>query len=71
METNGRHACETRGLDGSPKAAGKANCSDRSWRERKIFWIEQPARRFVVYFCVLVAAESLVYGTVHWLFPLL
>lgn len=71
MKSKGRHGCDMHGFEASVSGEGRDSVSDRMRREKNKFWIEQPARRFVVYFGVLVTAESLVYGTLHWVFHLL
>jgi hypothetical protein len=71
MKSNGLHTCDRHDFKASSRAAGQQSGSDRAQREKNRFWIEQPARRFVVYFCALVTAESLVYGTLHGIFHLL
>lgn len=43
----------------------------RALREKNRFWNEKPATRFVVYFCVFVAAEVLVGITLHWIFHII
>ena len=34
-------------------------------------WHEKPAGKFCLGFAVFVLAEILVYGTLHWIFPLI
>lgn len=34
-------------------------------------WHEKPVGKFCLGFCVFVTAEILVYGTLHWIFPLI
>jgi len=70
MEANGRVASDIRGIGASHTGVGKESSSARARREKKRFWIENPRRRFVVYFCVLVTAEVLVVGILHRIFHL-
>ena len=71
MQSKGQQGCEAEGFDPIASADEREIVSDQMRRDKNKFWIEQPARRFVVYFGVLVTAESLVYGTLHWVFHLL
>lgn len=52
-------------------AAEDRAVSDRALREKNRFWFEKPAKRFCVYFCVLVTAEILTGITLHWIFHII
>lgn len=40
-------------------------------RDKYKLWYEKPAGKFCLGFSVFVIAEVLVYGTLHWIFPLI
>lgn len=40
-------------------------------RENYKLWHERPVGKFCMGFAVFVTAEFLVYGTLHWIFPLI
>jgi heme/copper-type cytochrome/quinol oxidase subunit 3 len=48
-------------------AARAATLDDDAYQR----WHEKPAGKFVLGFSVFVLAEVLVYGTLHWIFPLI
>ena len=68
MEAHRKSAFDSYGFKAALNATGRERALNRSRWEKNRFWIEQPARRFVVYFCVLVAAETVVVSTLHWIF---
>ncbi len=70
MNANGKETCDAHGFSASTTVVANERSSEQVLREKHMFWIERPVRRFVTYFCVLVAAETLVFSTLHWIFHL-
>lgn len=50
---------------------GAAATARKIDRDAYKLWHEKPAGKFCLGFSVFVIAEILVYGTLHWIFPLI